>query len=97
MREIKCQCGIKLSSERHSFTDGDGAYIIPVVFAKTIKDVKKFYKEETGGDYEKDTGEKPEKCFSKSLHNLTHIDEDEIFTEKAKEHSFGEVECWSDL
>jgi len=94
-KEIYCNCGEKLSENRYSFSDGDGAFIVPVMFAKTIKDVAKFYKEETGGDYFEDTGVKPEKDFYRTMVKLTHIDPDDDGYEEMKKHSYGEVECWS--
>jgi hypothetical protein len=97
MSEIKCKfCGLKLTDDVHSFTDGDGAYVIPVIFVPTIQDVKKFYKKETGESYFQATGEKAEKHFYKTICKLTHLDEDEVYSEEGKRHSFGDVECWTD-
>lgn len=97
MKEIFCHCGLKLNNDPRSFTDDDGVYILPVIFAPTIKDLEKFYKKEMGDTYKKTTGENAKYCFEKVMCELTHINYEDADKDEREKHSFGKVECWTDM
>lgn len=92
---MKCrQCG---HIECLDFTDGDGAFIIPVKFAKTIQQVCKIYKQVTGTTYFEATGEKPSGHFHKRKMALSHLDIEGSSPEALNQHTFGKILCWTDL
>ena len=67
------------------------------MFAPTIKDLEKFYRKEMGNTYEETVGEKAKDRFEQKMCNLSHLDLDNLSTEEWKKHSFGKVECWTDM
>jgi len=94
--DVKCSaCDDMLSHIVASFSDEDGTYIVPTRWAETIKDLKAFYKKETGGDYFEDTGNKMEDDFYKTVLDLSHCCADDEGYDAVKEHKFLAVECWS--
>ena len=92
---LKCEkCGYV---ECLDFTDYDGAFIIPVKFAKTIQQVGKVYKQIMGNTYFETTGEKLSKIFFKKKIELTHLPLEEYSSDAHKQHTLGKILCWTDL
>lgn len=97
-KEIKCKspnCPEVLTGETH-FEDSDGAMIFPVMFFPTLKSVLDYYENLVGDDYEHNTGVNPKEAFYKTKCNISHLSIDDLEVDK-KSHTFGDVECWTDV
>ncbi len=98
MKTLKAKCKICGEVEIPSHFEGyDGEISVPVAFAKTLKDLDKWYKKEMGASYEKTTGNKIKDSFEKTFIEPSHESFDDVGFEEAKKHLLEPILVWSEI
>jgi hypothetical protein len=92
----KCKVCGEVKIDGH-FEGNDGELIVPVFFAKTEKDLRKYVEDVLGESYEKYTGNKFEGAFEKRMAPLNHENPEEVGWEEFEKHSIGSIECWCEI
>jgi len=92
--KVRCKLCGEIEIDTH-FEDDNGAMYVPVVFAKTIKDLRKYVDGVLGEPYEA-LGSTVEDSFEREFITPLHLSPDDAGVEEAKRHKLEPIECWAE-